>query len=58
MYNYKAKGDPGVIMTGTITVGNIGSPVTRSSPSNTANSNSSIIDTVDVIMVPTQDIDS
>ena len=55
-YNYEAQGDPSVIMTGTITVGNIDSAVTSSSSS--ASSNSSNFDTVGVIMVPTQDIDS
>ena len=44
-------------MTGYIKVGNIQSPVTPSS-SPTTNSNSSNIDTVGVLMVPTQDIDS
>ena len=42
-------------MTGSVTVENIQSPVT---PSNTSNSNSSNIDTVGIIMVPTQDIDN
>ena len=55
-FNYEAEGDPGVTMTGYITVGNIQSPVTSSSTS--TNSNSSNIDTVGVLMVPTQDIDS
>ena len=51
VYNYEAQGDPGVIMSGTITVvDNLSSPVT-SSDGNTA------IDTVGILMVPTQDID-
>jgi len=51
VYNYEAQGDPGVTMSGTITVvDNLSSPVT-SSEGNTA------IDTVGVLMVPTQDID-
>jgi plastocyanin len=53
VYNYEAEGDPGVIMTGSVTVDNIPSPVTSSS----ANSSTSNIDTVGVLMVPTQDID-
>ncbi|MGD9534508.1 MAG: hypothetical protein AB7V56_12165 [Candidatus Nitrosocosmicus sp.] len=56
-YNYEAQGDPGVTMTGSITVGNIDSAVTPTS-SSSASSNSSNFDTVGVIMVPTQDIDS
>jgi plastocyanin len=56
-FNYEAAGDPGVTMTGSVTVGNIQSPIT-SSKSYTTNSNSSNIDTVGVLMVPTQDIDS
>ncbi len=55
-FNYEAEGDPGVTMTGYIIVGNIQSPVTSSGTS--TNSNSSNIDTVGVLMVPTQDIDS
>ncbi|WP_458718919.1 hypothetical protein [Candidatus Nitrosocosmicus sp. R] len=43
-------------MTGSIRVGNIQSPVTPSS--SFTNSNSTNIDTVGVLMVPTQDIDS
>ena len=57
VFNYEAEGDPGVTMTGSVTVGNIKSPVTSSS-SSTTNSNTSNIDTVGVLMVPTQDIDS
>ena len=56
-FNYEAEGDPGVTMTGSIKVGNIQSPVTSSSTHST-NSNSSNIDTVGVLMVPTQNIDS
>ena len=41
-------------MTGAVTVENIQSPVTPS----TSNSNSSTIDTVGILMVPTQDIDN
>ncbi|MEJ7642679.1 MAG: hypothetical protein WKF36_10895 [Candidatus Nitrosocosmicus sp.] len=48
-YNYEAEGDPGVTMRGAITVTNIQSPV--------ANSANSGIDTVGVLMVPTQDKD-
>ena len=58
-FNYEAEGDPGVTMNGTIMVGNIGSPVAPSSSAAiTINSNLSIIDTVGLLMVPTQDIDS
>jgi plastocyanin len=60
VYNYEAEGDPGVTMTGSVTVGNIQSPVTSSSSSSTgttSSSNSSNIDTVGILMVPTQDID-
>jgi plastocyanin len=53
VYNYDAEGDPGVTMTGSITVDNIQSPITSS----TANASTSNIDTVGVLMVPTQDID-
>jgi plastocyanin len=56
VYNYEAEGDPGVTMTGSVTVGNIQSPVTPTS-SSTSNSSSSSIDTVGILMVPTQDID-
>ena len=56
VYNYEAEGDPGVIMTGSVTVGNIQSPVIPSS-SSTSNSSSGSIDTVGILMVPTQDID-
>ena len=51
VFNYEAQGDPGVTMTGSVTVDNIQSPVTSSS------SSSSNIDTVGILMVPTQDID-
>lgn len=54
-FNYEAQGDPGVTMTGSITVGNIQSPITSTNSSGNSNSN---IDTVGVLMVPTQDIDS
>ena len=57
-FNYEAQGDPGVTMTGSITVGNIDSAVTPSSSSSSSSSNSSNFDTVGVLMVPTQDIDS
>ena len=50
-YNYEAMGDTGVIMKGTITVKNIQSPVT--SPTAPGGG----IDTVGVLMVPTQGID-
>ena len=56
VYNYEAEGDPGVIMTGSVTVGNIQSPVIPSS-SSTSNSSSGGIDTVGILMVPTQNID-
>jgi plastocyanin len=55
LFNYEAEGDPGVTMTGSVKVGNIQSPVTPSNSS--TNSNSSNIDTVGVLMVPTQNID-
>jgi plastocyanin len=59
LYNYEAEGDPGVTMTGFITVDNIQSQVTSSASSTgtTSTSNSSNIDTVGILMVPTQDID-
>jgi plastocyanin len=58
VYNYDAVGDPGVTMTGSVTVENIQSPITSSSPSSSSSSNSSNnIDTVGILMVPTQDID-
>ena len=47
----------GVTMTGSVTVGNIQSPVTSSS-SGSSNSSSGDIDTVGILMVPTQNIDS
>ena len=58
VFNYEAEGDPGVTMTGSVTVGNIQSPVITSSSSGSTTSNSSNIDTVGILMVPTQDIDS
>ncbi len=57
VFNYEAEGDPGVTMTGSVTVGNIQSPVTPSSSPATSNTSSSSSDTVGIIMVPTQDID-
>ena len=51
VFNYEAQGDPGVTMTGSVTVDNIQSPVISSS------SSSSNIDTVGILMVPTQNID-
>lgn len=54
VFNYEAEGDPGVTMTGSVTVGNIQSPVISS----TTNSSANNIDTVGILMVPTQDIDS
>ena len=57
VFNYEAEGDPGVTMTGSVTVGNVQSPVTSSSTSASTSSNSSSIDTVGILMVPTQDID-
>ncbi len=57
VFNYEAEGDPGVTMTGSVTVDNIQSPMTASS-SSTSNSNSGTIDTVGILMVPTQDIDN
>jgi len=56
-FNYQADGDPGVTMTGSITVENIHMPVSRSTSSNTT-INSSSLDTIGVIMVLTQDIDT
>jgi plastocyanin len=50
-YNYEAMGDPGVTMKGTITVKNIPSPVTTAAAAGAGGS----IDTVGVLMVPTQD---
>lgn len=57
VFNYEAEGDPGVTMTGSIAVGNIQHPIISSSLNNTY-ANTSNSDTVGVIMVPTQDIDS
>lgn len=62
VYNYEAEGDPGVTMTGTITVDNIQSPATLSSSSgstttSTTSNSSNNVDTVGILMVPTQDID-
>ena len=62
VYNYEAEGDPGVVMTGSITLDNIQSPVTSSSSSSastttTTSNSSNNIDTVGILMVPTQDID-
>jgi plastocyanin len=57
VFNYEAEGDPGVTMTGSVTVDNIQSPVTSSSSTASTTSNSSSIDTVGILMVPTQDID-
>ena len=57
VFNYEAEGDPGVTMTGSVTVSNIQSPVTPSSSSASTTSNSSNIDTVGILMVPTQDIE-
>ena len=51
VFNYEADGDPGVTMTGSVTVDNIQPPLTSSS------SSPSNIDTVGILMVPTQDID-
>ena len=51
VYNYEAEGDPGVIMRGTITVVDNLSSLVTSSDGSTA------IDTVGILMVPTQDID-
>ena len=52
VYNYEAQGDPGVTMSGTITVvDNLSAPVTSSD-------GSTAIDTVGILMVPTQDIDN
>jgi len=59
VFNYEAEGDPGVTMTGSVTVGNMQLPVTPSSSPNssTSTSSSSSIDTVGILMVPTQNID-
>jgi plastocyanin len=51
VYDYEAEGDPGVIMRGTITVVDNLSSLVTSSDGSTA------IDTVGILMVPTQDID-
>ena len=58
VFNYEAEGDPGVTMTGSVTVDNIQSPQYHLlvQPVSTT-SNSSNIDTVGILMVPTQDID-
>lgn len=56
-FNYQADGDPGVTMTGSITGENIHMPVSTSPWSNTT-INSISVDTIGVIMVPTQDIDT
>ena len=54
VFNYEAEGDPGVTMTGSVTVDNIQSPVTSSSSIAITTSNSSSIDTVGILIVPTQ----
>jgi plastocyanin len=51
-YNYEAMGDDGVIMRGTVTVKSIQSPVTTAAASPAGGA----IDTVGVLMVPTQDL--
>ena len=51
-YSYEAMGDEGYIMKGTITVKNIQSPVTTPAAAGGG------IDTVGVLMVPTQDLDT
>lgn len=56
VFNYEAEGDPGVTMTGSITVGNIQAPVTSSATNSSSSSGG--IDTVGILMVPTQDIDT
>ena len=53
-YSYEAMGDEGYIMKGTISVKNIQSPVTTSAAATTGGG----IDTVGVLMVPTQDLDT
>jgi plastocyanin len=53
-YSYEAMGEEGYIMKGTITVKNIQSPVTTSAAVTTGGG----IDTVGVLMVPTQDLDT
>ncbi|WP_458747039.1 cupredoxin domain-containing protein [Candidatus Nitrosocosmicus sp. T] len=52
LYNYQAEGDPGVTMTGTVTV------VDNSTSSIANSADNSTKDTVGVLMVPTQDIDA
>ena len=52
-FNYEAMGDPGVTMKGTITVKSIQSPVTTAAA---ATAGGGAIDTVGVMMVPTQDL--
>jgi len=44
-------------MTGSVTGGNILAPVTPSSSPSTSNSSTGSIDTVGILMIPTQDID-
>ena len=53
-FNYEAMGDPGVTMKGTITVKSIQSPVTTAAA--TTAGGGGAIDTVGVLMVPTQDL--
>ena len=56
-YNYEAIGDEGYVMKGTITVKSIQSPVTTLAAAS-ATGGGGGIDTVGVLMVPTQDLDT
>jgi plastocyanin len=53
-YNYEALGDEGVIMRGTVTVKSIQSPVTIAAAATAGSGVGGAIDTVGVLMVPTQ----
>jgi plastocyanin len=53
-YNYEAMGDDGVIMRGTVTVKSIQSPVTTAAAATVGGGVGGAIDTVGVLMVPTQ----
>jgi len=56
-YNYEAMGDDGVIMKGTVTVKSIESPVTTAAAATAGGGGvGGAIDTVGVMMVPTQDL--
>jgi plastocyanin len=58
IYNYEAIGDEGYVLKGTITVKSIQPPVITSAAASAAGGGGGGIDTVGVLMVPTQDLDT